>query len=176
VADATDTPVAPDPDQQRAALVAAALRQKVPQAALDPTCTWQPSMDQAAVTGLSNAQQTSDRYETGGVIYKNSDGNYCYSIPVGNKDPNHFTFGAHSTPDQTIAGIYHTHPAGGGEGGTFSADDVNMASQLKVPSYIKALRANQVKRIDPAAVQQALRSSATHTSDGTLVPQVTPAA
>jgi hypothetical protein len=168
----------PPPDlpaaQQRVALMAAALRQKVPAAVLDPTCTWQPNMDEAANAGLNNAQKASDRYEEGGVIYQNKDGQYCYSIPVSTKDTNHFSFSAHNTPDQQIAGIYHTHP--GSDGGVFSADDVNMANQLKVPSYIKALRANVVKRLDPAAVQQALRHSSTKTSDGTLVPQLNPTA
>lgn len=159
-----------DPVQQRSALIASALRQKTPEAVLDPTCAWQPSEDQAATTALNNASDVSTKKEVGGVLYKNDDGQYCYSIPVGNSNSYHFKLAAHSAPGQQMAGVYHTHPKGNGEDSTFSEDDVNMANQLKMASYIKALKNDEIRRLDPASAQIAMHLTPS-TSHGVLVPQ-----
>src|ERR1700730_18464389 len=134
MADPTD-----DLQAQRAALIAASLKQKVPTAVLDPTCVWQPDKDQAATQALANAAEQSKRYETAGAIFRDANGNYCYSIPVGGTQAGHFVFGVKPAPGQPMAALYHTHPAGGGEDDSFSPDDVRMANQLKLTSYIKAL-------------------------------------
>ena len=172
----SDPTEAPDPQAQRAALIAASLKQKVPTAILDPTCVWQPSKDQAATQALANAAQQSQNYETAGAIFKNADGNYCYSIPVGGTSPGHFAFGVKTPPDQPMAAIYHTHPVGGSEGENedFSPGDVDMAKRLKMSSYIKALTSGVVKRFDPgvtSTTREGTGLSAVNKSHGTLVPQ-----
>lgn len=166
-----------DPQAQRTALMASALKQKVPLAVLDPTCQWTDNKDQQAITGLSNASQVDHSRELGGAIFQNPQGQYCYSIPVGGTEAGHFQLRAQSTPALKLAGIYHTHPAGGGEDSSFSPDDVNMANQLKLTSYIKALKDGTVKRYDPGvtptqAAGSRLQSFA-RKSPGVLVPQTT---
>lgn len=161
--------MADDPTAQRATLMAAALKQKLPLAVLDPTCQWTDNKDQAAVTALTNASQVTDKAETGGAIYQNPQGQYCYSIPVGGKQAEHFQLRAQSTPEQRVVGVYHTHPGGGGDtAAQFSPDDVNMANQLKMQSYIKALQSGVVKRYDPAVDKP---RGVDRPSAGTLVPQ-----
>jgi hypothetical protein len=172
---AAGSPPAVDPVAQRQALMAAALKQKVPLAVLDPTCQWTDSKDQAAVTGLNNATQVTQGREMGGAIFQNPQGQYCYSIPVGGTQDSHFHLRAQSTPEQQLVGIFHTHPAGSPENSTFSPDDVKVANQLKLTSYIKALQSGAVKRYDPGvtptqSVGSGL-SSFDKKSPGTLVPQ-----
>lgn len=165
MADPTDVaPVAaPDPFAQRKALMATALKEKVPLAVLDPTCQWTDSKDQAAVKALSNAGSPSDMTETGGALFQNAQGQYCYSIPVSGK-AEHYQLRAQSTPEQKLVGIYHTHPGRGSDAEVFSPDDVNIANQLKMQSYIKALQSGAVKRYDPTPPRDVERQSA-----GTLV-------
>lgn len=154
--------------------MAAALKQKIPLAVLDPTCQWTDSKDQAAVAALGGAAQASSR-ETGGAIFQNAQGQYCYSIPVGGANSEHFQLRAQSTPEQKLAGIYHTHPANGFEDKSFSPDDVNMADQLKLTSYIKALKDGTVKRYDPGVTKTQSSGTFDKKSAGTLVPQPTTA-
>ena len=136
------------PDAQRAAMIAAALKQQVPTAALDPTCVWQPSKDQAAITGLNNAAQQGNKLENGGAIFQNGDGQYCYSIPVSSKQGEHIQFNVTPPTGTKLAAIYHTHPDGL-DSGSFSPDDVDTANKLKMTSYIKALKSGAIKRFDP---------------------------
>jgi hypothetical protein len=151
--------------------MAAALKEKIPLAVLDPTCQWTDSKDQAAVTALGNAAQASTSRETGGAIFQNAQGEYCYSIPVGANSANHFQLRAQSTPAQKVVGIYHTHPDVGSEGGSFSPDDVNVANQLKLPSYIRALKDGTVKRYEPGVTKTQSVGTFGSKSAGTLVPQ-----
>lgn len=138
-----------DPELERQKLIAQSLRQSVPAAVLDPTCQWVPSADAAALTALEKTPATQN--ELGGVLYRNMDGLYCYSIPVGNRRTRTFEFTA--TPDKgmRIAGLYHTHPDDRGEDEVeyFSPEDVEMSNKLKMASYIKVLKDGVVKRYQP---------------------------
>lgn len=160
------TPV--DPFTQRRALMAAALKDKSPLAALDPTCQWTDSKDQAAVTALNKGGNTKDIREIAGAIYQNAQGQYCYSIPVQGKEE-HFQFRAQTSPDQTMVGIYHTHPGRGDDAQIFSPDDVATANQLKMQSYIKALQSGVIKRYDPGIS----KVKPEHNSAGTYLPNTT---
>lgn len=136
-------------EELRQKLMAEALRQKVPLAVLDPTCKWTTDKDQTAVSALNNIAATNR--EEGGAIFQNEKGEYCYSIPVGSGQAGKFTLRARSTPEQKLVGIYHTHPEGGldGQDQNFSSDDVEMADQLKMASYIKALKDGTIKKYEP---------------------------
>lgn len=162
-------------DAQRAALIAASLKQKTPAAILDPTCVWNPDKDAAAQTALANAQQQNLSREVGGALFKNADGQYCYSIPVGGVQSDHIVFAIPKQNGITPAGIYHTHPLGGNEAKNdqFSPDDVDMANRLKMTSYIKALTNGVVKRYDPGVTPTEPISRFDHTqkSAGVLVPK-----
>lgn len=162
-------------DAQRAALIAASLKQKMPAAMLDPTCVWTPDKDTAAQAALANAQQQNLSREVGGALFKNADGEYCYSIPVGGAQSDHIAFAVPKQDGITPAGIYHTHPLGGNEAQNdqFSPDDVDMANRLKMTSYIKALTNGVVKRYDPGVTPTESVSRFDHTqkSAGTLIPK-----
>lgn len=140
-------------EELRQKLIAESLRQKVPLAVLDPTCKWTSSKDQAAVEALNRT--LAGIHEVGGAIFQNEKGEYCYSIPVGNERNRRFKLRAQSTPAQKLAGIYHTHPPEGAEEQSqyFSHDDINMAEQLKMASYIKVLRDGAVKKFEPGTTR-----------------------
>jgi hypothetical protein len=161
---------APDPQARRMQLLATAVKQKLPLAVLDPTCQWTTDRDAQAVEALN---KTTDRKnETGGVVFKNDKGEFCYSIPVGGKESGHITFGINPQAGLTVDSLYHTHPTGGGNGDAFSPDDVQMAKQLKVASYIKNLGNNTIRRYEPGTSSESTRGTNTQrTSLGTVVPQ-----
>lgn len=118
-------------------------------ATLDPTCTWSPDRDATALEAL-NRTPAMGKTEVGGVLYRNAEGNYCYSIPVGNQNDRHFHLQAQIPAGLTLDGLYHVHP-GAEQSSLFSADDVDMMHKLKVASYIKdSLTSGVVKRLDPS--------------------------
>lgn len=136
-------------DELRQQLIAAALKQKLPLAALDPTCKWTTSADESAVEALNRAP--GGITETGGALFENERGEFCYSIPVGGGKTTQFAFKVKPESGMKMVGLYHTHPKEGMEADSlnFSPDDVDMANKLKMTSYIKTLRDGAVKRYTP---------------------------
>lgn len=142
---------------RREELIAAALRAKVPVAALDPECKWVDSREQAAIDAFGNIP-TGDK-ESAGAIYQNDKGEFCYSVPVPGGDRSFkFTLGKGDYDGRLkFDSIYHTHPdEGNHETGVssdnFSPHDVEVAKKLGKPSFIRVERTGEVKAMDPAAV------------------------
>lgn len=118
---------------------------------LDPTCTWTTNRDQIAVEALNRAP--TERFETGGAIYQNEKGEFCYSVPVGNKSAANIEFKVPAQEGLQLAAIYHTHPAKNDEATNFSPHDVNVAEKLKLASYIKILRDGAIKKYEPGVTR-----------------------
>src|SRR6185437_1870011 len=75
--------------------------------------------------------------EIAGLIIQTSNGNYRFTIPVrGEKD--HFSLIVKVYPGERLAALYHTHPMCDDHKTDvmFSPDDVAVARQFNIPSYI----------------------------------------
>lgn len=114
---------------------------------LDPTSAWHPEIDMAALAALRAIADMDTSREYGGLIFRNKDGQYAYSVPVpGTEDS--FKLRARFNPEELeMAGIYHNHPEGLGRQQFFSASDVDTAKKLGLLSYI--LAGDQVRKFDP---------------------------
>lgn len=108
-----------------------------------------PSADQAAMAALRSIQEK--HVETGGaVLFNPQAGHYAYTQPVGKNDTGHFSAAVQVPPGWQMAALFHTHPVGA-RSTEFSPDDIDMARQLKVPSYILPLYDGKVRSFDPAS-------------------------
>jgi hypothetical protein len=106
--------------------------------------------DDAAVSALNKISEP--HYEMGGVVYKGKDGYFGYSEPQGDQRTGKFRAEARIPKSSTPVGIYHTHPGYGDEkdlAEMFSADDVDVASKMKMLSYIRALNSGNIKKFEP---------------------------
>lgn len=108
------------------------------------------SPDDAAVDALNKIQEP--RYELGGVVYKDKNGFYSYSDPEGDERTGKFKATVRIPKSATPMGVFHTHPGYGEDAKTaenFSSDDVKLADQLKMLSYIRAMDSGNIKKYEP---------------------------
>lgn len=136
------------PEELRQEILARLLVQKIKTAELDPTATWYDDINLAAIEALSRVPNSLE--EHAGVIFRNKDGKFAYSIPVTNKSHDKFLFQVNSSPELRLAAVYHSHPPGAPDQELFSDADVDMAKKLKVLSFIKILQSGEIRRFDPA--------------------------
>jgi proteasome lid subunit RPN8/RPN11 len=134
------------PDE-RAALIAHINAAKVPTTQWDPTAAWDPSLDVTAANAFKGVPQ--GRAEQAGVFYGNADNQYSYSLPVTTKSHDEFALRSQIPKGQHLAGIYHVHPGLDDFGQYFSPHDIDVANQLKVPSYIMFLKDGAIRKYTP---------------------------
>lgn len=137
-----------DPDALRAQLIAAAANQPKPIAALDPTSPWLPDLDTAVNEAIKRSGKMTDG-EQSGVVIRNADGHYAYSIPLTSARQDDFALRAQVAKGQQLAAIWHSHPGNDQTAGYFSPQDISMADQLKIPSYIRFNSDGSVRRYMP---------------------------
>jgi len=92
-----------------------------------------------------------DGIEHAGVIYKRPDGKFCGSTPVTQHLRDDFALQARMKKGDSLAGIYHVHPGTDDAGQVFSPHDIEVANQLKVPSYVFFQKDNSVRKYVPGA-------------------------
>jgi hypothetical protein len=105
-------------------------------------------MDEAAhraFDGIKGARAI----ENAGFIVQNADGKFAYSSPVTQNNHDSFSLRAQIQQGHRLVGLYHTHPGTDSDASLFSPDDVNVANQLKVPSYIMTPEDGIVRRYTP---------------------------
>lgn len=141
----------PTPDEQRARLIAALKNARMPTAALDPTSPWMDSADAAAQAAFARLQ--AGPQEQAGVLYRNANGKYAYSIPTTQKSEYDFALKASPQKGQSLAGIFHTHPGDDEFGHVFSENDIKTAQQLKLPSYVQFLKDGAIRSFTPGQTQ-----------------------
>jgi hypothetical protein len=141
--------VSDDPEALRAKLMAAASKTREPVAALDPTARWLPDLDAAVGEAIHASGKTSDSAEQSGVIYKNADGNFAPSIPLQSARHDSFALRAQVSKGQSIAAIWHSHPGNDEFAGYFSPNDLKVADQLRVPSFIRFNSNGAIRRYTP---------------------------
>lgn len=108
------------------------------------------SADDAAIHALNKV--TEPQYEMGGVIYQDNRGMYSFSDPAGDKRTGKFKVEASIPKSATPKAIYHTHPGYGDAAAlaeSFSDDDIKVANQLKMMSYIRAMDSGNIKKYEP---------------------------
>lgn len=122
------------PDDLRAQLIAAAAAAKVPLAAPDPVAKPVDSLDAAALA-FKNQLDPKAHTEQAGVFYGTPTG-YQPSIPVTQREHDRFALRASIPKGDTLGAIFHNHPGDDERAGVFSSEDIQTATQLKVPSYV----------------------------------------
>lgn len=131
------------PEEDRAALMAQIASTMVPKASLDPTSPMYGTTGEAAQAAFGRL--TPGDLEQAGVIYQMPDGKYAYSIPTTQNQHDHFALKAATGDSQKLSAIYHTHPGNDVNGQYFSPNDIEIAKQLAVPSYVQFLKDGSVR-------------------------------
>lgn len=125
-----------------------------------------PSATAAAIAALRAITGHHDEHG-GGILYNPKTKQYVYTAPVGIDDDAHFSAAIQYPDPWQLAGLYHTHPSSGSYGESavppgdtemFSPNDVDVAKQLKVPSYILSYFDNKIRSYDPKIGQTSLNA------------------
>lgn len=106
--------------------------------------------DEAAVYALNKITEPS--YELGGVVFKDKAGLYSPSEAAGNKRTGKFEAEVRIPKGSTPVAIFHTHPGYGDEAAlaeNFSGDDIKVADQMRMLSYIRAMNSGNIKKYEP---------------------------
>jgi hypothetical protein len=120
---------------------------EIPIAALDPDVGWHPDADSAA---LRAAKGVNKGAESAGVLYQNkADSQFSASNLVGQGERDAFALRAKVQPGHALAGIFHNHPGDDNNGQVFSPRDIQIAEQLKVPSYVYFEKTGQIRKYVP---------------------------
>lgn len=114
-------------------------------AIVSPTAKGFDTEQEAAFAALSKAVEYSTQTEqAGGIIQSAADGLFYYTMPVTNKQAEHFAIALHF--HGKLCAIYHTHP--GNASAEFSNDDKQIAITLHLTSYIQCVRTGKIVRFD----------------------------
>lgn len=109
------------------------------------------SSEEAALAALSKIDPMLG-YELGGLVWQEPDGRYYHSDPAGNEKTRKFEVRVRIPKGSKPTALYHGHPAEGDhdtEGELFSPDDVDVANNMKIQSYIKAMASGNIRRYEP---------------------------
>ena len=90
-----------------------------------------------------------DLQEHAGVILKDPSGKYYATDPTLSAEHDQFSLKVQLQNGWSVAGVYHTHPGQDEFGQYFSPNDINVANQLKVPSYIRFLKDDSIRSYTP---------------------------
>jgi hypothetical protein len=124
------------------------------------------SLDQAAHE-VSKDFGKQPSVEQSAALFKRSDGKYQYSNAVTNSDHDNFGMRVQFPQGVTLAGVVHSHPGNDELARYFSPNDLNIANQLKVPSYIRFLKDNSIRKYTPGQTATTyMQGLGTHVSKG----------
>ena len=115
--------------------------------------------------------------EQSAALFRTPEGKYVYSAAVTNSDHDNFGMRVQLPQGVTLAGVVHSHPGKDQLAGVFSPNDLSIANQLKVPSYIRFLKDNTLRRYTPGQTSTTyMPGIGAHISrgDGVTVPQPDP--
>lgn len=105
-----------------------------------------------AASALSKNFGTTKSGEHAGVIFQRPDGKYVYST-VTPQSGDTFSLKASVPSGYKLAGIVHSHPGDDDDAGYFSPTDVDVANQLKLPSYIRFLKDDSMRKFVPGVTK-----------------------
>jgi hypothetical protein len=137
---------------QRQALIAQALKDKIPLAAQDPTSQIYDNLDSSAY-GFKGALDPANKSEQAGVMYVDADGKYRMSIPTTQRRTEGFALRMQPPEGSKAAGIFHTHPGNDADSQMFSPNDLAVADKLKIPSYVMFTKTGEIRRYTPGVTK-----------------------
>jgi len=125
-----------------------------------------------ALTNIFNVTGESSN-EWAGVIVQIKD-KFFYTCPVSSGEFSTFTVRAAFPKSAKLVAIYHSHPGTEYAGEYFSPDDVAVAKQLNLPSYIGVLTSHNIHRYIPSKDSTQTYHNGSHiakgfTSTGTVI-------
>jgi proteasome lid subunit RPN8/RPN11 len=107
------------------------------------------------------------KVEQSAALFQRPDGKFSYSAAVTNSDHDNFGMRVQLPKGTQLAAIVHSHPGHDDLGQYFSSNDIDIANQLKVPSYIRFLRDDSIRKYVPGQTStQNLRGYGTHVATG----------
>jgi len=145
-----------------------------PKVVIDPSCIGHPNLQEAALAALLRVPR--GKQEQAGVLFVDSQGKFCYST-LAPGDADSFDLKAEIPEGSKFAGIYHNHPEGrlkDGDSRLFSANDISIANNLKVPSFVRSEKDGNVRSFTPGQTKVNTGRRAgklTESSKGDLVVQ-----
>jgi hypothetical protein len=108
--------------------------------------------------------------EQSAALFKGPDGKYTYSQAVTNDEHDNFGMRVQIPQGSTLAGIIHSHPGNDELAHYFSPNDISVANQLKVPSYIRFAKDDSIRRYTPGQTSTTyIRGLGDHVSTGDKV-------
>lgn len=102
-----------------------------------------------AADAVSKAFPAQKDNEQAAVIFQRPDGTYGYSTVAPQTDHDNFSLRAQIPTGHKLAGIVHSHPGADAYGQVFSPRDLEVADQLKVPSFIRFNSDSSIRRYVP---------------------------
>ena len=117
-----------------------------PAVGIDPDS---PSFDNADQAAQALAPKlTNGGNEHAGVLIQTADGKFQYSTLIAG-DQDSFALAARFPQGAKLAAIVHSHPGDSDISQTFSPGDLKMAGQLNVPSYVRFLKDDSLRKFMP---------------------------
>lgn len=113
----------------------------------DPNSPEFDSLDGAA-DAVSKGFGKASNSELAAVVFQRADGKYVHSNVI-QSDHNNFALRAQIPPGGKLAAIAHSHPGSDDNGQLFSPQDIDVATRLNVPSYVRFLRDDSIRRFTP---------------------------
>lgn len=122
------------------------------------------TLDSIATAALLTCP-TSTNHECAGVVIAAADGTLTASVPVRANEAN-FVLRIKLAAGEHLAAIYHSHPGDDKDSQVFSSDDVRVARQLRVPSYVLFIKASEVRKYVPEVTRLIVGEYTVKTSAG----------
>lgn len=91
--------------------------------------------------------------EQAGVVFKKPDGTYSYSTVAPSQQADTFALRARMPQGYSLAAIVHSHPGNDADGQVFSGNDLDVADQLKVPSFVRFNKDNSIRKYTPGVTK-----------------------
>lgn len=129
------------------------------------------TLEEAVQAATAAAVGISPHYETGGILFQGKDGKFFFSEPAteGKKKDDGFRIRVKVPPGATPVGIFHNHPVRNRQADMFSPEDVQMADQLGVPSFIINSKTGQIRRFHPKEDERATNGRFKGSASGNLM-------
>lgn len=122
---------------------------------LDPQSPVYDNLDKAA-DAVSQPPEKDPSLERSAAVYKMQDGSYRYSTVNTDGTRDQFAMRVAIPQGAKLAAIVHNHPGTDNDAGVFSPQDLQMADQLKVPSYIRFNSDNSLRSYTPGKTKTTL--------------------
>jgi hypothetical protein len=109
--------------------------------------------DEAANEVSKSFKQTPDK-EQAAVLFQRPDGKHVYSTVAPSDSHDNFGISARMPKDWRVSAVVHSHPGEDANAALFSPRDVEVAHRLNVPSYIRFLNDDSIRKYTPGVTSR----------------------